>query len=929
MKHLALLTAVAFMAACDTSAEPPPDPPYPVVTILTPIPEIRAPGEASVVEYSVRNPDGTVPEHYQFSMLQPDANWAVTMTTVAPGHERVSIVAREGVGPYFFPYVMVRVCVPFDGDPCAGRSDVTAPFAYIVVAGGYAREVVAPFPEMALEVGERRPVLAFAGTAAATFATTPLTYSSGQPGVATVGATSGEVIGVSRGVARLQVSAGAGAADVMVTVTEGDLGPPPATATLSGPFFFLPKVGLQGRMAVDGRGYPMFGLELVPTFAGSGSAGRTTAALARWTGSGWGRERVSAAADPAANVGVTVDADDHLWVIYQSGLLKTAIVADRAATDPPGQWRRRLLSPEISAVTAAGHHYLDPNVYAGVQHLAITPRPGGGAWVAFRTYAAKIQSVEYNCAYATVLAEVTEAEVQLSEHDLALVKQDGVVAESCPPDPGGFDVGLQLVEQEAGPPLALPGERGTVIPSPAWRAQTFGGEPLPGVDTVPEAGMFAFEAGHNLFYGDTEATWLGCYSASGFDCTQQLLDGADDQLRREIRRGWAVDGRTFYQLLAPELRGGHTLHVTSVLLDDLPPTDAPEAAGAWLALDPTWGAVAFPPVVMPSGERLIQTFATDGLATSSGHVWRSAGPDQPFAAVADVNWDTFAPASPMFEAGGRLYALRNDHRLYRSADGGATWGFFGNVSPAANGLGAGHFFADGRALLFFVAAVGTLGKTELLFSADVEAGRPFSPVVTLPGVKVLDVAAREAAGIYPDGDQAWVLNWDGEFYPPHLQARLIDVGGDVVAEHEVELPEYTNPGMGARLGSGAFVMLQAVLHPVLPTPFALTFVSWDPADDAVDSVVVDAAERYVSCQPPVTLADGRAAAACTREEGPGVLRAIYTTTTDGRTWTEPVVLRPDGGRTQRALGAAAEPDGALFILLTDGTVPLVMRVVAP
>jgi len=115
-------------------------------------------------------------------------------------------------------------------------------------------------------------------------------------------------------------------------------------------------------------------------------------------------------------------------------------------------------------------------------------------------------------------------------------------------------------------------------------------------------------------------------------------------------------------------------------------------------------------------------------------------------------------------------------------------------------------------------------------------------------------------------------------------------------------------------------------------PFPLTVVRLGPAATTVEtSTPFGAGAEWKDCVPSVTLVDGRAVIACTRLE-----RAVYATSSDGVLWSKPVEIRPTGGRFQKVMGMAAEPDGGLFFVIGDAGgpgarayLPLGVRVAKP
>jgi hypothetical protein len=458
---------------------------------------------------------------------------------------------------------------------------------------------------------------------------------------------------------------------------------------------------------------------------------------------------------------------------------------------------------------------------------------------------------------------------------------------------------------------------------------TFEGQPLPGASTIPSAGLFAFESGRKLYYGDSAYDTLAAYSPLGFSYTEPVLPDATYD-GPGIRRGWAVRGSRFVQLLSSWAYGSYTFALTAFDLPALPPFDATEAQGKWLSIEPYATLPSFRPLVLADGTRFVQTFpAQVGATNVAGHLWRSDGPDQPFTSATDVTWDLFQPSTPVYGAGGRLYALRADLRLLRSADRGATWAGWGSLTNVPQDFGAAAFFPDGHALLYFVGPFVTGGTAKLLYSADVESGRPFAERATLPDLSDPNGASLDLVGVYPDGNAAWALAHDGHFHPAHLDARHVAADGTVDAQQQVEMPGSAFPGAGARLGSGAVVFLDAPLHPSAPVLFAPKFVRWAPGDPATESVDPGWPADMERCQAPVALADGRVALVCTRAESAVSRHVVCSVTADGRAWSAPAVLRPGGSRAQLAYGAAAEPDGALFVVLTDELAPLVLRVPHP
>lgn len=432
-----LLTSLlaALAAGCPVEEEPVGDPPVPVITFDLARDSLVEVGTQITLRASVRNPDGSIPEAYE-------ATWeteggiicrSVSQRRVEPGTEEIVLDCHTTGGAWIHLLV-----ISSHGHHTSGLGQALE----FLVQGGPERELLSISTGQTLAVGERRPLVVVPFSRSQPnevqrgFARSTVTYRSNAPSVFSVDA-DGVVTGLAPGSGMLMMSTPKNTTSIPVVVNTQPLGPPRAPGIYSLDGFLLPKTSPQPPMRFlmmafqpryDRRGYPAaLGVPL-----GQGD-GRLNFAphgypvyLSRWTGTGFGLERVShfddaptRSRDTYNDVGrdLAFDEASDPWVVWTTrrpflanpevhGL--RAVIAHRPRDGGPSSWVRRAVEPDLSVLTAAyGDSVLPREVtYMGPVHLL--PRQGGGVWLAFWTGLA----VGEECEEAVWLSEVTETEIK-------------------------------------------------------------------------------------------------------------------------------------------------------------------------------------------------------------------------------------------------------------------------------------------------------------------------------------------------------------------------------------------------------------------------------------------------------------------------------------------------------------------------------------
>lgn len=379
---LALLLAAGPLTACPKEEETfPPAPDVPVFSGLETegLVDVNV-GETRRFEVRVSHADGRPYEGYTFKSLAYPTNGKnvrIELTHEGPGLEVFTVTALE------------REVVNIQGQFIAHSGTSSAPQANTTVAetpamrlrvwGGAADRVLPQQLEVALGVGEVRPLSAIAwrrvggqtvgGTSILDIATasSPLVWTSDAPGVIEV-SSEGVARGVAVGSTTLHARSDSAEWSTPATVTARELAPPSRGGRSftgvdfrSGSITYAPlRVEEQGETAtidVDARGWPAF--VALDTAEHDQGVSRTKRAadsqqhvlLVRWTGTGWGIERPGFLGAFESRPRFRFDSTGRGWLVWAAD--GEWWVADREPGDRP-QWRRRRLPMDVEDAKALG-----------------------------------------------------------------------------------------------------------------------------------------------------------------------------------------------------------------------------------------------------------------------------------------------------------------------------------------------------------------------------------------------------------------------------------------------------------------------------------------------------------------------------------------------------------------------------------------------
>lgn len=333
-------------------------------------------GETVELRVEVRDEGGGVATDYRARWevrRTDDGRGGFTQASASPeaGVEVLTLTAAEPleVEAYLFVEGLCPMC-----------GNASSPTATVTFWGGPAERIVVAARSISLAVGEVRPFAAYAVNDA-DVSHHAVSYAIDDAGVASL---EGSVLtGLAVGTATLTLTAEGTTRAIAVEVVDAPLAAPAdghyplfegtVRADNTDPRLYVAPMR-EERMAVDSRGWPA--TTLLP-FEGTGVY-RQPMLVARWTGTGFGYERLEAAHDGAHGARVAFDEDDRLFVVYQTGFpprlhLASAERGSLAWTDV-----------ELTTGATAGE---DPQVpgrrASDPLARSFLPRPGGGVTLAW------------------------------------------------------------------------------------------------------------------------------------------------------------------------------------------------------------------------------------------------------------------------------------------------------------------------------------------------------------------------------------------------------------------------------------------------------------------------------------------------------------------------------------------------------------------
>jgi hypothetical protein len=772
--------------------------------------------------------------------------------------------------------------------------------------GGPAVRFVKPVPgPVALVVGERRPLLAFA-VAAQGLSSEARQWSSSAPAVATVSA-AGEVTALSEGTATVTVRAGAASASFEVTVGAGALGPPgdglwklPIDSTAVA--FFGVKEELPLRAAVDARGWPAL------VMIANGGTWQAPV-LVRWSGSGWGLEAVTPGWTNVGPPTLLVDDRDRLvLVMTPRSERKTLVVARRPVTGPAGEWSFEEHPLEFALLRRLGVSPVDYGQAPGF--LSARAVADGGLLVAHRVvgdFPGEVLApnfgtglLEGECTDGLRVVRVDDRGARLLEerhaffprglrslHDCDLPSTSPTFLAPRVQVDGG--AGLDLLRMEYGPSARLLAQR---LPD---------GGALPGVDGGWPLARWTFEMADRLLF-------LGDGGAVGSAWTPPGAHVADDSLAAwlppslgglpEETWGFAAGERTVLSAFRHVEGGQLFLGLGVSRLPALPDFAGDETTGARLfPLEPSPPLPLTRPLILASGTRLLVSEPRPALGDPGG-IERSTARG-PFVRVKGFDLD-FSAQWPLASDGAAIYAVGPrsvGFAVSRSTDEGATWQAL-VAFPRAVRRGQLEPFSTTAAL--------ATAEGSLYFSPGLATRQGFVEVTATPAGRFVDHQYEMELHRLAGDRLGVVARLGGD--QPAVWWRVFRADGTVESEWDVpcELAQPVTPS--AVLPDGSLLLV---------TPYStdpLRVMHAAPGQSSLTRVFVP--ERAWAWLVPVSLGD-RVVFGGEYRDGFRSVAAAFSTA-DAGAFSPVVPLRPDGGNFQTVLSAVADGPEVGFVVVDTG-----------
>lgn len=852
------------------------------------------------------------------------------------------------------------VCQDVEYGECA-RVDLSS--AYVWVAGGTTTAVMFPVDSASLAIGEARPLQATPigwrnGLTGPTenandtvHTQAPVTYESSAPGVFSVDA-AGVVRGLTEGEGELIARAAGVEARLPITIGGGTPEPlPEGVWPLTTRWWGTWPYSDTGRddstfdvlaFAPDGDLLALSRAEVAEFEGRPHVTLNNPLHLVRWTGTGWGYERVSGWEDAVSEAFLEVDLEGRTYIGWRSHTPPGLVVLDRGPDEGPGGWRRRVIpgQPHLDELPSPEIPLWDPETPVRVATL-----PGeGGIWVAFgwgQGVDPPAADWPTRCLRFLRLAKVGADGIQVEDavHEFFEVIDDSPY--ECN-EAFGWHRLPEWGELRLGPPPT--------------------GSPKP-VITVEDGAVY----GYGLTGWTRVDGALGDALAVTADAWSPGADPDGDVLTSMSRRGRGVtapDGRVWTIGAHPDLwtletpwrarpdspfgphfpgdyalgRGAEQPYAgfaggygRFAMLTYLEPPGAParelwEPLPMWLYVTDLRGELATPDAPLETGRRLSDTYETPFLpgaaALSDGRVvlWRGAayhellgGRDLDRVMVVDEAESAAGDTSPgllderllfgetrYWSAGDRLLVHHRGgetHTLYSSDDAGltltlrATWT---SLLPAVA-------FASSDADTHWVLTADRYTRELRRIEDDGEAAwTPFSEPVPGGAEGMLD---PDTAALWPDGAGGlWALTvggWDLKVSTSHWTPE-----GGFGATQVATL------GARPRIGQGGLVQGDIL---VIPVGNDLRVSHDGGASFEVSGLRVPNDVRGPGL---VSLSDGRGAWVGDERVTAGQRVSIWTTE-DGLAWGGPTPVRPQGGAWQSAWAAAPLADGSLFVHMGD------------
>lgn len=900
----------------------------------------------------------------------------VNKQSIEPGHDRLII------GPIYkntLVDLISRVCPDGDYSHCDGGAVAEFKSVRTIVHGGFpgTRMVHGPLD---VSVGERRPIRLAA--VASEYPGSPLSFLTDRDvGMSSsdgrVLETDGLVIeGREPGTVMLTLTGPNLTESVEVRVRSAEeaplrkleneallLGGGTVLGTNAG--MLMPRGSMFESITFDGGNNPVILARVgAPTALVHTTSEHVDTVLARWTGTGWGAEAPFKDWMRIYFPVMVKDERNHVYVGAFDRNRGMFVIADRELDDLGGAFEYHYI-PAPSWVVAEG--LFPEQSVLGIDRgggrdqqsvsnlsdwITLHPKRGGGV------HFAVTPSYETNNCERVLMVGALDANGALTHEEREVYEWMKNANGNCdwigPSGVPNGEVHWEPPTTPGGEPTVSTGRSYRSAPSEAWSTRTIDGAPAPGLEAtrlsnlVP--GQYRFDDGDRMIVAGVAGVGIrtiDAYGKSSVDNAAEVLFGnVSGHVLQRLETwvsGIGSQGSTFASVhqgdgISPDLP-----LVTVVTLPPALPLDGDEETGDGLA-GLRIGRIASPaPVtsleILPDGRRVglaVRLGFESALRFSWPGVYRSDAAGAPWEPVEDRVFEAFDPEHPLRRQGSTLYTMSHNlaglilANLHVSTDGGDTWtteGIFNRIEERKPLVA--HIFPNGVRLV--VSGQPLSGRPTMHLQLRDEGAVSWRDTnqwmpPTLTFWNQYEAAAVEAAdGSLTVATIAAAELMIGMTQRYHLITREYDAEGEFVRSRDVIVPPGVRLHTATRLPDGDLLFFGGTYgERYLPVTYSVRVDA--ETDTAVQTMLPTTPELYVHA-PGVVLDDGTLVVGGDRVgfDGPvnaRYVRCMYMTSMDGATFSEPVDLRPAGGRAQVTYALAKEPDGEHVVFVVGDSATL-------
>jgi hypothetical protein len=923
-------------------------------------------GQTYVLDVFVERPDGSPVDVYDFRVESYGFNYGLVQSMrVEPGHEQVSFSApdRDGGTTYF----NVSVCPDEEYYGCGGGVRFRSrPVRLSVYGGAPASSMFVG--ELDLSVGEVRPVRVVGMVAPSETRERPSPVAAHDPPSFVVA--DGRVLavdergvfeGLSAGTTEVSITVAGYTESFPVTVYDPAerplrrlenevvrIGGAPQVLSYGRPF--VPRGSVLEAIVADGDGDPVVLVE----HAISAEVDKKQYLLTRWTGTGWGAEAPFPPWVTAMFPVVVKDEDGVLYVGAAHVEDGTYVIATRHvdAIGEPFELHELPLPSFVdpddpitgtSPLRIRRGGGLDPaSIDARSDWISLFPRQGGGVHFG---YTPSYGLDAATCARALIVGTFDGQRFEHEQREDVRWLLEGAGCDWTAPV-GEIHWKADRLNGEV---PKLDASRYRAEPrSEAWMSREVDGAPAPGIEVSRLGGdlpwSYRFDDGERVYtVGDAPGyTSIDAMGSTVQDFPQHYYFESDfvDPIRTANEAYTAALGHAGSTAFAVVEGVGEGPPLFLAWTPPPPPpilgAETSEHGLAGLRIE----AAADPEpvsalVVLPNGRRFVLLERMRHLEPrfTAPAIARSDGPDAPWEQVQQRDLEVFELADDLKALGSTLYGVGRrygandaDVHFYTSVDDGASWQSRGITLDAEYTASAAQLFPDGHREVTFYRAL----SRELSVHRALDLG-PFGRAAwAVPSgyLRWNEGTVAYVASDAPDAEAdvagrtlrlGIATQSAGSSWVYALVAVELDEDGSELASHVIPCPPGLRLKNAVRLPDGDLVLFAGVSGELHDPPTLAARVDW--ASQTVEtSPLSDTVFRARSRI--VRMADGTLVAGVEHFAPHGAnerVLAAYVTSTDGLTWTEPVPLRPAGGRGQVVYAVAAEgPDELLFVIGDGG-----------